>query len=55
MSFLTFSVLPLHVDYNNIARNNQKRRAEFFREKGKIPVRTRTPCVAALVAGAWLG
>ncbi|AWP01430.1 putative LIM domain only protein 7-like [Scophthalmus maximus] len=27
-------VLPLHVDYDRIIRKNQKRRAEFFKQKG---------------------
>lgn len=35
--FLTLSVLP-HVDYNEMIRENQKRRAEFFKLKGKSPV-----------------
>ena len=35
---VTLSVLPLHVGYSNVIRNNQKRRADFFRRKGKLQV-----------------
>lgn len=31
-------VRPLCVDYNKIIKKNQKRREEFFKQTGKIPV-----------------
>lgn len=37
MSFFTLSVF-LHVDYNKFIRENQKRRADFFKWKGKVSV-----------------